>query len=258
MVPGRIAARATILCVLAAAAVVPAAADGAPARSSVTVTRAVVAAKWKEGWLQPGAAVRLTGRVTAPTHVTAVLRPIGRKGIVTALADVDVARAGAFGAKVPLPPRPLPGEYRLHVTASGAQASKPADVVVKIPAPREGVVGAATASTSASGPWLRYENGAPTLSGPQRELWMRFPFLAPPKGKDVSIVWRLRWRVVVGIVHRAYDDTIETYARSATALPAGTWTVLLKVDGRVAKRMAVRLVGGPEPKTVSAAGITVG
>ena len=96
------------------------------------------------------------------------------------------------------------------------------------------------------------------MSGPQRELWVRFPFLSPPRGHDVSLVWRLRWRVVVGTVRRAYDDTIETYARSPTALPAGTWTVLLKVDGRVAKRMAVRLSDGPQQAAPAVRAISLG
>ena len=259
MLSARPAARAAVLCSVAAAARRTCRRGSRRAGPpGVSVTRAVVAAKWHEGWLRPGAAVRLTGRVDAPSRVTATLRPVGRKGVVTARVDADVARAGSFLAKVPLPPRPLPGRYRLHVTASGGRAPKAADVLVRIPAPREGVVGGAGASTSSAGPWLRYNRNTPALSDPQRELWMRFPFLSPPQGQDVSIVWRLKWRVVVGTVHKRYDNTIESYARSATPLPAGTWTALLKVDGRVAKRMAVRLLSGPSAKPSQLGAITLG
>ena len=36
-------------------------------------------------------------------------------------------------------------------------------------------------------------------------------------------------------------NTIDTYARSGYVLPKGVWLVVLAIDGRIAKRMSVRL-----------------
>src|SRR5262245_7540259 len=86
-----------------------------PKTPTLAVDRADSDATWKEGWLRPGAAVRFAGRVGAPSTLTAVLRPIGRRGIVTARREYHVAHAGRFSEALSLPPRPLPGRYQLRV-----------------------------------------------------------------------------------------------------------------------------------------------
>jgi hypothetical protein len=208
----------------------------------LTVNRAVVHARWKEGWLRPGADVRVTGRVGAASHLRASLRPLARQRVVTARADIDVPRGGTFSARLTLPPRPLPGRYRLQVWGkSGKTVLGPVTRTVTVASPPEGVVGRALVSTTRDGPWLRYEEKAPVLEGAHNELWMRFVFLSPPRDQNVEVVWKRGWRVVVRRLHRAYASTIDTYARAGTALPGGVWNVVLRVDGRVAKQMAVRL-----------------
>ena len=48
---------------------------------------------------------------------------------------------------------------------------------------------------------------------------------------------------MIGRVYRRYRNTIDTYARSTAPLPQGLWNVVLRIDGRVAKQMDVRLLG---------------
>lgn len=210
---------------------------------TLTVDTAVVTAKWKEGWLRPGASVRFTGTVGQATTLTAFLRPVDRPGTLTArLADFDVP-AGPFSKVMPLPARALPGPYRLRIAStSPAPRPEPVEVMARIAAPPEGVIDRALVGTTRNGPWLQYVgNTGPAVRGTHKALWVRFRFLSPPSGQRVEIVWKLNWRRVVGRVYRRYRNTIDTYARSNAPLAKGTWLVVLKIDGRIAKRMSVRL-----------------
>lgn len=95
-----------------------------------------------------------------------------------------------------------------------------------------------------NGPWLRYDNNSsPLVSGKHDQLWTRFIFLSPPKAGKIEIVWRLRWRTVVGTVAKNFKNTLDTFAKTknGVALPSGTWTVTLTINGRIAKQAAVRL-----------------
>lgn len=230
--------------VVLVAAAAPSAASGLDGDApTLAVDKATVSARWKEGWLRPGAAVRFTGSVSAPSVLSAFLRPIGRGGVTARLPEFDVARAGTFEKVLPLPPRALPGKYRLRVLSKDpAPRPAPVDVIVTIPAPPEGVVARALVGPTRHGPWLRYVGmTGPALSGPHKIVWVRFRFLYPPTGRRVQLVWKLHWHVLVGKVYRRYRNTLDTYAGSAQPLPKGTWLVVLKIDGRVAKRMDVKL-----------------
>jgi hypothetical protein len=214
--------------------------DEAP---TLSLDCAVVGAQWKEGWLRPEAAVRFTGNVTAPSTLTAFLRPVGRDIVTARLADFSVAQAGRFSGTLRLPPRALPGPYRLRIlSTSSPPRPKPVDCPVEIPAPPEGVIDRALVGTSLKGPWLRYVgNTGPAVRGAHKTLWVRFRFLYPPTGKRIQIVWKLRWHIVVGKVYRRYQNTLDTVASSGAPLPKGVWLVVLTIDGRIAKKMDVRL-----------------
>jgi len=238
-------ALAGLLLALAAVAVVGSAAARTAEPPRLSLSGATAAVRWDEGWLRPGAAVRFTGDVEAPATLTATLRPLARPGIVTAHAELNVARAGKFTEKLALPPRPLPGVYSLRVGGTSGDARlRPVDVEVTIPAPPEGVSDRALVGPTKNGPWLAYVGQTgPALSGSHKELWTRFRFLYPPTGQKVLLVWKLRWHTVVGKVYKRYRNTIDTFARSGSPLPKGVWSVVLSIDGRVAKRMDVRLTG---------------
>jgi hypothetical protein len=209
--------------------------------ADLTVTGADANARWNQGWLQPGAAIKFTGRVTAPASLTAALRPLDRPGVVTARAEFEVTRAGPFTKAIHLPPRPLPGTYSLRVGGmSGGSKLQTVEVKVAIPAPPEGVLDQAQVGTSPQGPWLLYKSGTPpVVSGSHKTLWMRFRFLSPPTGKQIELVWRLHWHRLVGKVYKLYKDVLTTSVASATPLPSGHWSAALMIDGRVAKKMDV-------------------
>lgn len=231
-----------LLALLLLGVAVPSVGAGAEA-PTLTLGSTLVTANWKEGWLRPGAAVRFTGRADQGTPLSAILRPVARPGVVTARLDFDVGQAGTFSKAIRLPPRALPGRYRLRIlSTSPPPRPTPVEAVVRIPAPPEGVIDRALVGTTRNGPWLQYVgNTGPAVSGPRTELWVRFRFLHPPQGRRVELVWKLKWRTVIGKVHRRYANTIDTYARSNAALPKGVWLVVLKIDGRIAKQMNVRL-----------------
>jgi hypothetical protein len=217
---------------------------GAGAESpTLTISSTLVTANWKEGWLRPGAAVRFAGRADAGTPLSAILRPIARPGIVTARLGFTVGPAGTYSKTMPLPPRTLPGRYRLRLLSTSAPPRPtPVEAVVRVPAPPEGVIDRALVGPTRNGPWLQYVgNTGPAVSGPHTELWVRFRFLHPPLGRRVVLVWKLKWRTVIGKVDRRYANTIDTYARSSSPLPKGVWLVVLTIDGRIAKQMSVRL-----------------
>ena len=201
---------------------------------ALTVTSAVADAHWNQGWLRPGATVQLRGSVAAPSSLTAALRPVDRPGIVTARGGFKVANAGPFSEQLRLPPRPLPGTYRLRVGGtSGGTTLAPVDVTVTIPAPPEGVLDRAEVGTRPSGPWLLYKSGSPpVVPGSHKELWMRFRFLSLPTGKRIELVWKLHWHTVVARVYRLYKDTLTTSINSGAPLRSGHWSTVLKIDGR--------------------------
>jgi len=220
-----------------------AAAVSSASKQSVKVTSATTQASWKEGWLRPGSAVHFSGAVDAPSSLAAALRPLGRPGVVTARSTFDVAQAGPFSGRLRLPPRALPGRYSLRVSGtSGAATLAPAEVIVTIPAPPEGVLDRVQVGAAPNGPWQTYTGGSPpVLHGAHQTLFMKYRFLYPPSGHDIEVVWKLHWHRIVGKVYKRYKDVIETTVASGSALPSGHWSTVLKIDGRVAKKMDVVL-----------------
>jgi hypothetical protein len=221
----------------------PAASGAASADDPLTVTAAAANVHWNQGWLRPGASVRFSGSVLAASTLTAALRPLDRAGVVTARAAFKVAAPGPFAEQIPLPPRPLPGEYSLRV--GGTSAGAPLAIVevkVTIPGPPEGVLDRVEVGPTPSGPWLVYgNNSAPVIHGPHKTLWMRFRFLYPPSGQKVELIWKMGWHTVVGKVYKLVRNTLNTSVSSAAPLPTGHWVAFLKFDGRVAKKMDVIL-----------------
>jgi hypothetical protein len=227
---------------LVVAGLAPVAQAAAPDQA-LTVDTAVTNAHWKEGWLEPGATVRFSGKVQAASKLTAALRPEGRAGVVTARASFAVPGAGPFTEQIHLPPRPLPGEYSLRIGGtSGGTPLETVEVKVTIPAPPEGVLDQVEVGTTANGPWQVYSNGsAPVISGAHKVIWMRFRFLSPPTGQKVELIWKMRWHTVVGKVYKLVKDTLNSSVSSAMPLPSGHWVAVLKFNGRVAKQMDVIL-----------------
>jgi hypothetical protein len=224
-----------------ALAITCAAVGGRSAVTTVKLTAATANARWSQGYLRPGANITVAGTVSDASALTAALRPDDRPGVVTAAAKFAVAAAGPFTAKLKLPPRPIPGKYTLTVSGkTGTTALDPVKIAVMIPAPPEGVLDQVQVGTGPNGPWQIYQGDhPPTITGSHRELWMRFRFLYPPSGKNVQLVWKMKWHKVVGKVTKRYKDILETSVASTQPLPAGHWAAVLKFDGIVSKKMDV-------------------
>jgi hypothetical protein len=229
-----------LLAAFAAIVVTAAVADD----GALTVGKTSVTASWRQGWLRPGALVRFSGSVAAPSTITAVLRPVAHPGVVTAKEDYQVEQ-GPFSETLRLPARPLPGKYTLQIRGmSDAMTLEPVQRIIVMPAPPEGVLDRASVGVTKTGPWLGYAvNTPPVLKGEHPIVWMRFRFLAPPTGRQVELVWKYKWHIVVGRVYKRYKDTLLTYAKTSSGEPMahGHWNVVLKIGGRVAKQMDVVL-----------------
>ena len=103
-------------------------------------------------------------------------------------------------------------------------------------APPEGVVDSATISLAKGGP------AAASVKSPQKELWVRFHFLALPKSSKVKIVWRTPSLKFVGAVTKPAGVSLDSSLSAAAPLARGRWYAVLSVNGVVVKRVAVRIV----------------
>jgi hypothetical protein len=232
-------ARASLALVSVVALAIAGAAVGSG--TSVKLTTATATVHWNQGYLKPGANITVAGTVSGASDLSAALRPDDRPGVVTAKTAFSVAAAGPFTVKIKLPPRPLPGKYTISVSGkTGTTTLDPVKIAVTIPAPPEGVLDQVQVGTGPNGPWQVYQGDhPPTIKGSHKELWMRFRFLYPPSGKNVELVWKMKWHKVVGKVTKRYKDILETSVASASPLPAGHWAAVLKFDGIVSKKMDV-------------------
>ena len=208
------------------------------------MTSATTQASWKQGWLRPGSAVHFSGSVDAPSSLAAALtsaRPAGdRDGAVDRSTS---RRPGRSAGSCVSRREPLPGRYSLRVSGtSGTATLAPAEVIVTIPAPPEGVLDRVQVGASPNGPWQTYTGGSPpVLHGAHQNLFMKYRFLYPPSGHEIEVIWKLHWHTIVGKVYKRYKDVIETTVASGSPLPSGHWSTVLKIDGRVAKKMDVVL-----------------
>lgn len=203
------------------------------ATASLTVATASARVSWRES--KPAGSVSVSGTVSGPAALTVVLlRP--SSGKVVAQTTVSVTSAGPFAASVRLPRSVLPGVLVVRVTGVSSGADLPqAEHSVSVGAPPEGVVARAYASTKRGGPPVL------SVSGEVKELWARFQFAARPKGKSVTVYWVTPSGQVVGSAVKPYSPRIDSFVGSAASLQNGVWRAVLKVGGKVVKRVAVRV-----------------
>ena len=210
---------------------------GADAPAVLTLRSVTLEASWKESWLT--GTVKFEGTATAvsgPVEVIAALRPVDRPGAPAGSARISLPSPGSFAGGFKLPRRLLPGLYRLTVTGvAGGMPLTAATRTVRNPAPSEGVVDVAVASSRKGGP------KANTVAGPRRELWARFHFVVPPKASTVRVAWfspDFKW---YGIAQKPYESTVETHVRTDAALMKGVWFCYAGVNGRYVKRVRIRI-----------------
>jgi hypothetical protein len=225
----RVVVAAGLLLVL----VTPAA--GAPRQApTLRIDRVDLTAKWREGWLT--GAVEFAGNVSAPSALTAFVRPADHPSRITARMDYAVG-AGPFTETLKLPARPLPGTYVLRVFGtSGTSLLPKVDTNVTLAPPAEGIVDRAYVSLTPTGPPIR------VVQGPRKRLFAHFHFLVPPEAPAVTVDWRTPTYRFVGAKTYRYTPRIDSFVRSTrTPLDRGIWYAILHVGSTIAKRVSVRI-----------------
>jgi DNA-binding beta-propeller fold protein YncE len=202
--------------------------------SFTLLTARVQGVRWRRSRLVAGS-VLVQGRVTEPAAARITLRRATARRPLAA-TPVPVCRsgracpfaAGTFTRRLPLVGRGrvLPGRFELRV----GDARR----VITIPAPAEGVVRSAEFRASRNG-------GAVTrLRGRRTQAWVVYRLAALPTRGPLQVVWTPpRGRPLIGDKPRS--ATVISNVRSASPLPAGRWTVTLRVRGAVVHRAAIRI-----------------
>ena len=221
---------------IAAAAGLPASGGGATG-GTIAVTSIKFSGSWKESWLT--AKVTYAGSVsdaTDPVDLLAVLRPVGRAGVPAGSQKPRIGAAGSFSGSITLPPRLLPGTYRLTVTGrAGTTVLVPGTKDVTNPAPAEGIVDFAIASATKGG------RKANTVSSPRKDLYARFHFLVRPKSSKVHIGWFSPNFRFLGEKDVPYKTTIFTHVGSDLPLARGVWFGFVGPKNHPAKRIRIRI-----------------
>src|SRR5262249_43415169 len=107
---------------------------------------------------------------------------------------------------------------------------------IQLKPPPEGIVDAAAISLSKGG------RAGSAFQSPQRQLWVRFHFLATPaRTHTIRIVWRTPSFQLVGAGSEPVSTTTGSSLRSAAPLAVGRWYAILSVDGKIVKRIGVRI-----------------
>ena len=203
-----------------------------PGTTSLTLSHVGIKASWHNSRLKGKVGFSFT--VTGASHVIAELR---QGASVKAKRNILTTRGGTFPETLTLAPRTAPGSYVLRlVGTTGNQNAVERESPVVLEAPPEGVVDKAAISLAKGGP------STTSVKSPQKALWVRFHFLALPKGGKVKIVWRTPSLKSVGAVTKPASATIDSSLASAAPLARGRWYAVLNVNGVVVKRVAVRIV----------------
>jgi len=201
-----------------------------------TLTLEVADAAVRVTWRESRATGTVTGTASEGAQLTLALISGGGSGKTVAQASVRAGSGGAFTGALRLPPSLLPGTFLLRVQGvSGGRDLPPAERQVVVPAPAEGVVSRAYASTKRGGPPVL------SISGAAKEIWARFQFAARPSASTVTVFWITPSGQVVGTAAKPYTQTVDTFVGSAAPLQKGTWHAVLKVKGKVVKRVAIKV-----------------
>jgi Tol biopolymer transport system component len=191
-------------------------------------------ARWKESVLV--GTLRVSGRVPGLSKIQLALR----RGRHVYLAVGLTLSKGAFTKNVALPRDLTPGAYVLDVTATGSPTDlSPQKLVRRLPAPAEGVVSTAWASTTVGGPPLERIPATNSIA------WAHFTFAALPlPGRLLTTRWYVNGRRPQGAVPRpkVRRSLVIAYIEAEGApLPRGVYTCVLTSGRTVVKRLTFRV-----------------
>jgi hypothetical protein len=227
----RHARRAALIALLAVAT---AASVGRAAAPTLTLDTATVAASWKESWLT--GSVHYSGSVGGAASLIVSVKRADKPGAPPSARATIQSSGGSFSGDLKLPPRVLPGVYAVRVYGtSGSEKLTAAERQVTVPAPPEGIIDKAWATTSRGGPPMK------RINGPRTIMWAHFHFLVPPKSGRIKAYWYSPSFKYLGVVNRKYRQSFDTFVRVPTGLEAGNWWVFMRSGNRVAIRVALRL-----------------
>ena len=209
-----------------ALAIAGAAVGGRTLTSAVKLTTATATAHWSQGYLKPGANVTFAGSVGAASNLSAVLRPDDRPGVVTAKTDFAVATAGAVhsahqAAAAPDPRQVHPqrlGQERHHDARSGQDRRDDPFAARGRARPGAGRHRAERAVADLPGRPPADDQGL------AQGALDAVPVPTRRSGKNLQLVWKMKWHTVVGKVTKRYKDILETRSpRRSRCRPATGW-----------------------------------
>lgn len=189
--------------------------------------------KWRQGWFT--GSVTFSATVTDQSQLQATVRSAKTQKLVVAPRQFSVG-AGTFTRSVRLSHRPLPGTYVLELTGTSGGATLPdARKTFSVPTPVEGVADRGYASATRNGPAKRVFHRP-------RVIYAHFHFLQRPQASKVRFTWRRPDYTIVGTVRKTYRDYFWTYVLTkGGVLTPGTWYCYLRVSGKLAKGLSVRV-----------------
>ena len=192
--------------------------------------------KWSQGWFK--GSVKFSAVVDGASQLQATVRSAKTNKLVIAPRVFSVG-AGTFTKTIALSSRPLPtGAYLMGLTGTSGGVSLPAVTkTFAVPTPVEGVADRSYASATKNGKPVKVISGGPHV------IYAHFHFLQrPTQASKVRFTWRRPNYTVVGTVTKRYRDTFYTYVRPlGGALEPGTYYCYLKVSGKLAKGLSVRV-----------------
>lgn len=216
----------------------------AGARPSAAISATTLVAHWRESVLVEST-LSFAGKTSDGGDLLAELAPsAGGDSLASTMVN---AAAGPFSGTIALPPDLLPGPFLLRVTgASDGAPLAEVDRIVRLPAPREGIVRQVDVSASKDGPPIGPDDSLPAGA---HELVVRFHFAVMPKQTCSHHVCKPRMTATT----YSPGDTSQFATRlkrarvvtagvgSSAALASGTWKVVLRVGGIPVKTALVRI-----------------
>lgn len=131
----------------------------------------------------------------------------------------------------------LPGGFVVSVRGSSGTSSLPFQLrPIVVPAPLEGVVRQAFAST--------VEDGPPTVRLPRgaTQAWAQFRLATQPSTRlRLTVAWYWPNGRLLGTVEKANRPGISSVLRLSSGLPRGRWVAELRAGAKVVKRLTVRI-----------------
>jgi len=178
----------------------------------------------------PHGSLAASGSVGAGATLHLQLRRPGGGALLSRTLHV---RRGSFRLRAALPRHLLPGGFVVSLTGRARGRAVPPQVrTVAVPAPPEGVIRRAYASSAHGGaPATRFQHGV-------QELWATFDLAAQPIASPVTVSWYQGGKLL-GTRTKSNRPAIETGIRAAAGLPAARYRVDLSAGGRVVGSLSI-------------------